>query len=76
MDEAAQHLTGASRARTSEPDHLNKAAEQVARAVQRDRTGRVSLGADIASSAVLLGIVVGFTVLLVLPIALILGLVL
>lgn len=55
---------------------LNKAAEQVARAVQRDRARRVSLGADIASSAVLLAIVVGFTALLVLPIALILGLVL
>lgn len=55
---------------------LNKAAEQVARAVQRDRSGRVSLAADITSSAVLLAIVVGFTVLVVLPIALILGLVL
>ncbi|HEX6445834.1 MAG TPA: hypothetical protein VF053_12155 [Streptosporangiales bacterium] len=56
--------------------HLEKATEQVARAVRRDRSRRVSLGADIASSAVLLGIVVGFTVILVLPIALILGLVL
>lgn len=69
MDEAA-------RARANEANQLNKAAEQVARAVQRDRSGRVSLGADIASSAVLLGIVVGFTVLLVLPVALILGFVL
>jgi hypothetical protein len=54
--------------------HMDKAIEQVARAVRRDRSRRVSLSADIASSAVLLGIVVGFTVLLVLPIVLILGL--
>jgi ABC-type transporter Mla subunit MlaD len=70
MDAAAQ------RAVMGTAHHLNEATEQVARAVRRDRSRRVSLGADIASSAVLLGIVVGFTVLLVLPIALILGLVL
>lgn len=71
MDAAAR-----GRGRVSAAHQLDKAAEQVARAVRRDRSRRVSLGADIASSAVLLAIVVGFTVLLVLPVALILGFVL
>lgn len=56
--------------------HQSKAVEQVARASERDRPRRVSLGVDIVSSALLLGIVVAFTVVLVLPLAVILGLVL
>lgn len=52
------------------------ATEQVERAEERDRLRLMSLAADVASSAVLLGLVVGFTALLVLPVAIVVGLVL
>lgn len=51
------------------------ATEQVERADERDRVRLMSLAADVASSAVLLGLVVGFTALLVLPVAIVVGLV-
>lgn len=48
------------------------ASEQVERANERDRK-HVSLAADVASSAVLLGIVILVTVALALPVALVIG---
>lgn len=51
---------------------VSPAADQVERADERDKR-RISLAADVASSAVLLGLVAAVTVVVILPLALVLG---
>ena len=49
------------------------ASQQVERADERDRARHTSLAADVASSAILLGIVVAITAVLALPVAIVIG---
>lgn len=52
------------------------AVDQVARAGEHDRVRRTSLAADLVSSILLFGLVIGVTAIVVLPIAFIVGVVL